>query len=190
MEDSIPMGESKEKRLNRFQNGSPIEIIETLLNSINNYFNNELRVTFSNPTRTQPALMILGVHSVALTISYGLFNKQREAGYRMYFEHFVDGDTPDTKFSTIAAEIHEWRNVIAHRWLNVAGHDIGYDLNMLEGWKKEGNSLLINPKIYLDHFLSAFENGGRIYRYEQILTTDQMLEDAKQRLISKYLDEA
>ena len=38
-------GESKEKRLERFKKNPPVEVIETLLNSLNNYFNN-IRIKF------------------------------------------------------------------------------------------------------------------------------------------------
>ncbi len=37
--------EPTENLIRRFQNGQIIEIVETLLNSIDNYFNNEIRVT-------------------------------------------------------------------------------------------------------------------------------------------------
>ena len=96
--------------------------------------------------------MILGVHSVALTIAFGLFNQQGLQGYRLFLQNFVDGDTPDT-FSSIATEIHEWRNVLAHRWLNAAGHEFAYDFMMEEGWRKEGEVTFLNPKIYLHQYL-------------------------------------
>lgn len=184
------LGESKEKRLKRFQDGHPLEIIDTLTNSIHSFFNNEIRAVFDDPNNPQTSLMILGIHSVALTISYGLFNKQGEQGYKLYLRHFVDGSTPDTRFSTIATEIHEWRNVLAHRWLNVAGHEFGYDFEMQEGWKKVDDVVFLNPAIYLAHYLKAFEAGGKIYDPQSILSTDAQLEAAKKRFLSKYTDDA
>ena len=184
------LGETAEKRLERFQSNPPYEVIHTLLNSIDNHFNNEIGATFDNPQNPQTSLMILGIHSVALTVAFGLFNKGGEQGYKLFLEHFVDGDTPDTKFSTIASEIHEWRNIIAHRWLNIAGHEFGYDFDMPEGWRKEGEVTFLNPKVYLDQYLKAFVAGGRIWSSDKILTTDAMMEDAKQRFISKYVEEA
>jgi hypothetical protein len=189
MQNNPHLGETRGQRLKRFEEGHAIEIIETIVNSMANHFVNELAVVFDDQPY-QTSLMFLGTHSIALTIAHGLFNRGGEDGYRLFLENFVDGDTPDTKFSTVASEIHEWRNVIAHRWINVAGHSFSYDFEMAEGWKKDGEFLLVNPKIYLDQFLQAFGLGGRIYRYDKILVTEDMYEAAKQRFISKYVDEA
>jgi hypothetical protein len=155
-----------------------------------NHFVNELSIVFDNPKNYQTTLMFLGTHSIALTISYGLFNKGSEDGYKLFLEHFIDGNTPDTKFSTVANRIHEWRNVLAHRWINAAGHSFSYNFEMLEGWKIEDEFLLINPKIYLNQFLKAFGSGGKIYKYDKILTTEEMWESAKKRFISKYTGKA
>src|ERR1700722_18714522 len=138
------LGESKAQRLERFQNSHPLEIIETLTNSIHSFYNNEIRTVFDDRSNPQTSLMILGIHSVALTLSFGSFNAHGETGYKLFLENFVDGDRPDNKFSTIAAEIHEWRNVLAHRWLNVAGHSFGYDFDMALGWKWHEDILFLN----------------------------------------------
>ena len=190
MKNNAHLGETKEQRLKRFTGNHPYEVIATITNSMANNFINELRTVFDNPANPQTTLMFLGTHSIALTIAYGLFNKSGKDGYKLFLEHFIDGDTPDTKFSNVASRIHEWRNVIAHRWINVAGHSFSYDFDMEEGWKMEDEFLLVNPKIYLDQFLNAFGQRGKIYRYDQVLTTDEMWETAKQRFISKYVDEA
>ena len=133
MKNNAHLGETKEKRLKRFEDGPPVEIIGTLLNSISNFFNNEIRATLNDPENPQTSLLLLGIHSVALTIAYGFFNQGGPKGYKLFLENFVDGGTADTKFSTIAEDIHEWRNVLAHRWLNVAGHQFSYDYTMTEG---------------------------------------------------------
>jgi len=190
MKNNAHLGETKEKRLKRFKENPPYEVVATITNSMANYFINELRTIFDNPGNYQTSLMFLGTHSIALTIAHGLFNKSGEDGYKLFLEHFIDGDTPDTRFSTVSSRIHEWRNVLAHRWINVAGHSFSYDFDMAEGWKIDGEFLLVNPKIYLDQFFKAFGPGGRIYQYEKILTTDEMWESAKQRFILKYVDEA
>ena len=184
------LGETREQRLKRFEEGHPIEVIETVIQSIGSYFINELRDVFNSTNNRQTSLMFLGTHSIALTIAHGLFNRGGEDGYKLFLEHFVDGDTPDTKFSTVASEIHEWRNVIAHRWINVAGHSFSYDFDMAEGWRREGEFLIVNPQIYLNQFLGAFALGGRVYRYASVLETEEAYEAAKRRFISKYTDEA
>lgn len=188
MKNNAHLGETKEQRLRRFTENHPYEVIATITNSMANHFVNELRVVFDNPSNYQTSLMFLGTHSIALTMAYGLFNKGGEDGYKLFLENFIDGDTPDTKFSTVASRIHEWRNVLAHRWINAAGHSFSYDFDMPEGWKIDGEFLLVNPKIYLEQFLRSFGSGGRIYQYEKVLTTDEMWEAAKQRFISKYVD--
>jgi hypothetical protein len=182
------LGETREQRLKRFENNHPIEVIETIIQSMGTYFVNELKPVFDNPTNPQTSLMFLGTHSIALTIGYGLFGKGGEDGYKLFLETFIDGDRADTKFSTVASKLHEWRNVLAHRWINVAGHSFNYDFNMPEGWKYDGEFLLVNPRIYLNQFLEAFGVGGRIYRYGTVLTTEEMYESAKQRFISKYIE--
>ena len=61
-------GESREKRLERFKKNPPEEVIDTLLNSLNNYFKNEITLT-TKAENAQTSLMFLGIHSVALTVS-------------------------------------------------------------------------------------------------------------------------
>lgn len=190
MKNNANLGETKEQRLKRFTENPPYEVVATITNSMANHLVNELRSVFENPANYQTSLMFLGTHSIALTIAYGLFNKGGEDGYKLFLKNFIDGDTPDMKFSTVASRIHEWRNVLAHRWINAAGHSFSYDFEMPEGWKIDGEFLLVNPKIYLEQFLKTFRSGGRIYQYEKVLTTDEMWEAAKQRFISKYVDEA
>lgn len=177
--------EPLEKRIKRFQDGPPIEIIETLLNSIANFFNNEIRIT-TKDDNYQTTLLFLGVHAVALTISEGLFNKSGSEGYKLFLEKFVDGDTPDTKFSEVARVAHDWRNILAHQWLGIGGYEIGYDYEMSRGWEKRDGVIFINPKIYCDHYLKAFGPNGGIWDYQNMLTESE-LQEAKQRLLKKFL---
>jgi len=122
--------ESQPQRLARLQ-ANPIEAIETLLNSIDNFFNNEIRIT---PVHLQTSLLFLGIHAAALTIGEVFFGNQGRDrdlnNYREFLRLFVDGATPDTQFSTVAAGIHNWRNILAHQWLGSMGHRIEYDYPM------------------------------------------------------------
>lgn len=174
--------ESKEKRLARFKGNPPVEAIETLLNSIANFFNNEIALT---PDNHQTSLLFLGIHAAVLTISEALFGVAGEKGYRMFLEKFVDGDPVDRKFSQIANILHDWRNILAHQWIGSAGHKIQYDYKMDEGWKKAGELIVINPKIYCQCYLDAFGRGGKIWQYERILSQSD-LENAKQVIVKKY----
>ncbi len=172
-----------EKRRKRFEEGSPIEIIETLLNSISNYFNNEIKLTVTE-NNFQTSLMFLGTHAIALTISEAFFNESGEKGYKKFLENFVDSE--QIKFSSIADVVHDWRNILAHQWLGMSGHSIGYDYEQQEGWRIENGVTIINPKIYCDTFLGAFSSSGKIWRYDSLFSESE-LQEIKQRLLDKYL---
>lgn len=177
--------ESKEARIARFENGSPVETIETLLNSIDNFFNNELSIT---PDNYQTSLLFLGIHAAALTISEVFFNKTGLEGFKLFLEKYVDQKQTDKQFSLIAEEIHSWRNVLAHQWLGSLGHQIGYDYKMVEGWKKNSEDVLfINPKVYCDSYLAAFTSSGKIWKYENSFSQNE-LENIKIRIIKKYIN--
>lgn len=172
-----------EKRLARFQNGPPIESIETLLNSIANFFNNEIVIT---PKKLQTSLLFLGIHAVALTISEVFWDLKNEPGYKKFLETFVDGDTGGTKFSSVSDKIHNWRNILAHQWLGLSGYNIQYNYEMNLGFELKNDLLIINPRIYCDCYLKAFSAGGKIWKYEKLLTSSE-LDDAKQRIIDKFV---
>lgn len=175
--------ESYEKRLKRFKDGSPIESIDTLMNSIANFFNNEI---IEAPGNKQTSLMFLGIHAAILTISEALFNKTGEDGYKYFLGKFVDGDTENLKFSIIADRIHSWRNILAHQWLGGSGHSFGYNYDMAEGWKNDNGILYINPQIYCGQFIKAFSAGSQLWDYKSYLSTAE-LESAKERIIKKFV---
>lgn len=174
--------EDKTKRLKRFQSGPPIEIMETLLNSLDNYFNREIEQAADSKLWT---LVILGIHAVALTIAEGIFNKRGLIGFAFFLENFIDNSEEGYDFSTIAADIHTHRNVIAHQWLSSSGYKLGYDFKMNKGWEKRENIIFFNPTKYYELYKRAFSAGGKIWNYEQLLTETDA-EDSKRRLIEKY----
>jgi hypothetical protein len=154
--------ESQNQRLARLQSG-PIEAVETLLNSIDSFFNNEIRVT---PKECQTSLLFLGIHAAALTIGEVFFANSGRGkdleNYREFLRTFVDGQTPDTQFSTVADEIHNWRNILAHQWIGSFGHIIEYNYNATLGWEWNNQRLVLNPKIYCDLYLQTFVRGEGI----------------------------
>jgi hypothetical protein len=182
MENRAHQGESKEHRLQRLQSSHPVEAIETLLNSIDNFFNNEIRLT---PENHQTSLLFMGIHASALTIAEAFVGKGGPEGYAWFLKTFVDGETDDTKFSLIAVSIHDWRNVLAHQWIGSIGHVIGYDYAMSLGWEKRDDILFINPKIYCEKYLQAFAAGGKIWKYDQLFSPEG-LEGIKARIVQKY----
>jgi hypothetical protein len=174
--------EPQAQRLARLQS-NPIEAIETLLYSIDNYFNNEIRIT---PDYVQTSLLFLGIHAAALTIGEVFFDNDPLNNYSDFLKIFVDGQTQDMQFSIVADEIHNWRNILAHQWLGSSGHKIEYDYSATLGWEKRGDVLVINPKIYCDKYLEAFAAGGRIWGYDAIFTPQQ-LTDIHVRIVNKYV---
>src|SRR5579872_5080707 len=177
------MIEDKAKRLARFQNGSPVEIIETLLNSIANFYNGEIAQAADLRLWL---LVVLGIHSVALTTSEGIFDKKGLTGFTFFLENFMDEDKEGFKFSDIAYQIHNYRNVVAHQWLSASGYDFGIDEGMTKGWEERDGVTYFNPKVYYETFKnSVFGRGGKIWDYKQLLTPEAM-EAAKTRLLKKY----
>lgn len=180
------IGETAKRRLERFENGSPVESIETLLNSIDNYFNNEIRATISDLRQPQTTLLFLGIHASILTISEAFFNDKKFSGYKLFLEKYVDDADSPSGFSLIANDIHTWRNVVAHQWLSTKGHGLAYAYELEQGWKREGDILYINPKMYCEQYLAAFSAGGKIWQYSQHFTKEE-LEEIKQRIIDKFV---
>lgn len=105
------MAETFQQRLQRFKNNSPIEFIETILNSIHNFYIPELQIASNNK---QSNLLILGLHSIIETISGNVFLKSGVEGFKFYLENFVDIGKDGGRFSEIAEELNDWRNIVAH----------------------------------------------------------------------------
>jgi hypothetical protein len=178
-----PVMESPEDRLRRFEGGPPAEVISTLLNSINNGLNGEIRLAAEAGCWS---LVIMATHAVALTVSEGLFDLTGQQGYARFLRTFVDQPDPGQDFSTIGAEVHRWRNVLAHQWLATAGHTFGLDTAMDRGWERRGTSVVVNPARYYAAYRRAFTTSSPLWRPESLLS-DAELDGAKDRLIRKYL---
>lgn len=183
MKNNIYQIEPFKKRLDRLQNGSPIESIETLLNSIANFFNNEIVLT---PEKYQTSLLFLGIHSVALTIAEIFWGLKGEAGFKKFLETFMDGEVEHKRFSLVADKIHNWRNVLAHQWLASSGYKIHYDYNMEFGFVINNDLLSINPQIYCNSYMKAFSSSGKIWQYKNLLSSKE-LEESKLRIVNKFL---
>lgn len=176
------MIEDQAKRLKRFQSGDHVEIIETLLNSIDNFYNRQIDQAAISELWL---LVILGIHSVALTISEGVYGKSGLTGFKFFLENFMDDNKDGFKFSEIAEEIHNWRNIIAHQWLSASGYNFGTDTQMTKGWEVRDGITHFNPKVYYEAFNKSFDAGGKIWDYDKLLS-EQEAEKAKERLLKKY----
>jgi hypothetical protein len=175
--------ESYEDRLARFENGSPIEVIATLTNSINNFLNPEIEQAARGGSWS---LMFMGIHAVALTISQGLFGLTGRDAYLRFLRTFVDDEVPGGDFSAIGAEIHQWRNVVAHQWLSSGGYRFGFDTSLDIGWKRDGDIVVVSPTKYHDAYRRAFRTESYLWRPQAILSRTE-LEAAKARLIDKFM---
>jgi hypothetical protein len=183
MAENRAHSESYNKRLDRFESGDPEETIGTLLNSIGNFFNNEIEVTRQNK---QTSLVFLGTHAAILTISEALFNKVGIDGYKYFVKQFMDGNSEDLQFSRIASMIHDWRNILAHQWLGKTGHSFGYNYEMKEGWKDVDGVIFVNPSVYCKQYLKAFSSESELWDYQSYLDVTQ-LQAAKDRIICKFI---
>lgn len=181
------MAETFQQRLQRFKNNSPIEFIETILNSIHNFYIPELQMAAENK---QSNLLILGLHSIIETISENVFLKKGVEGFKFYLENFVDIDENGGRFSEIADELNDWRNIVAHQYISKLGHSFGYDYTISTGYQVENGTIILNPKIFFDQFKSAFlASGGKtkrkIWDYEENIASDKM-EEAKTKFLAKF----
>ena len=159
--------------IENFMGDSPKNAIILLVLSINNFLNNEIKTTVDqNPPQT--SLLFMGIHASILTLSEVLFNLKGPKGYKKFLEEFIDEGSEDKCFSLIANEIHAWRNTLAHSWLSLRGHDIDYEYGMPKGFEEREGTIYINPKIYLDLYLRAF-NSNRILLYVNRMSEADLL---------------
>jgi len=178
--------ETFDKRLQRFQNNSPVEFIETILNSIYNFYIPELQMAADNK---QSQLLILGLHSIIETISENVFLKKGVEGFKFYLENFVDIIEDGGRFSEIADELNDWRNIVAHQYISKLGHSFGCDYTISVGYQVENGIIILNPKLFFDQFKSAFSTEGRtkkrLWDYKKIIASDK-IEEAKTKFLAKF----
>lgn len=151
--------ETFEDRLRRFLFGSPNEVFLTILNSISNFTLPELCAATDAGLYN---LSLLGAHSVMQIIGEQIYGKTGIEATTFYLKNFVDGDTDDTKFSTIAEELHTFRNVHAHRWSSRFNHAVGFDTGEEKGWWHDDDGLHINPIIFMKCFSAGFRGQNRM----------------------------
>lgn len=181
------MAETFRQRLQRFKNNSPVEFIETILNSIHNFYIPELQMATDNK---QSNLLILGLHSIIETISENVFLKKGIEGFKFYLENFVDVNENGGQFSEIAEELNNWRNIVAHQYISKLGHFFSYDYRISVGYQIENGIIILSPKFFFDQFQSAFfANNGKtkrkIWDYDKFLSVEEM-EKAKEEFLKKF----
>jgi hypothetical protein len=176
------MMESGTDRLRRFREGPPLEIVDTLLNSIDNYMNREIALAL---TAECWDLTILGIHAVALTVSEGLYGTAGPEGFKLFLKNFVDVDEEGYDYSIIGGLIHNYRNNLAHQWLAESGYGFGFDTGLVVGWSKIDDITYLNPRAYGESYLGSFSVGGKVWDWATTLEPSEQ-EAAKARLVSKF----
>ena len=109
-------------------------------------------------------LTFLGTHAAIQTVCEKVFGLEGDDATKFYLEHFVDGPAPDRKYSAIASHIHNIRNVMAHRGFSKSQHFTAYDWGLSGGFAWNGNTLLINPDIYIADFMAGKGNYSKVRR--------------------------
>src|SRR5258707_9697821 len=104
--------ETFEDRLKRWTLGADREWALTLFMMLRNTVENEVTAAAKEHNLV---LTMVGIHAVMQILTEKVFGLPKGSGTtKFYFEHFVDGKTPDRQYSTVAAQLHRARNVMAH----------------------------------------------------------------------------
>ncbi len=140
-------GESFEERLKRYTDQPAADTLGWLTMLLQNENVVELRRARENKLYYCVYLM---AHSIIQTVSETMFGLTGLEGTHFFLANFGDGDSEDKKFSRVSADIHDVRNVIAHRAYSKLQHVTQYFIDDIdEGWKREADgSLIINPALY------------------------------------------
>jgi hypothetical protein len=167
--------ETFKQRFKRYVDNESLEIFGWLTVFLHNSYWGEIYAAKEN--RQYHSVYLL-THALIQMISENMFGFRGKQATKFYLENFVDGDTPETKFSSITDDIHDARNVMAHQGYSSLQHRVEYFADdMTEGWKFDNGSILINPKVYGASFEAAFR-GKIVQTYEQLTN--------ETRIIRKY----
>ena len=99
----------------------------------------------------------------------------------------MDAGPPERTYSTISADIHDLRNVVAHRWISSLGHTIAIDYTIAGGFERRGSDIHFNPTIYLQDFAAGFGARRPIWDYDNLVSEDDLL-IRKFEFIAEWLD--
>jgi hypothetical protein len=175
--------ETFEKRLKRYTDENDLEIFGWLTILMQNPYLHELHLAKVNRLYH---CVYLFTHAIMQTVAENMFGLKGKDGTKFYLENFVDGATPDRQFSLISDDIHHVRNVIAHQGYSSAQHTVEYFCDEIpEGWKRDSNTVLINPRIYAEQFEKAFTTGAHVQKYCQL--ADEERTKRKYQYIRQWL---
>jgi hypothetical protein len=141
------MAETFTQRLKRYVDRPAVDTLGWVKVMLQNYHVLELKGAREN--KLYHCVYLLA-HSVIQTVSEAMFGLTGLKGTHFFLEEFADGPTQDRRFSTISSEVHNVRNIIAHRGYSKTQHKVQYFIDDIkEGWRRENDgSLTINPAVY------------------------------------------
>lgn len=179
------MAETFEQRLKRYADQPATDTLGWMIMMLQNYHVVELRR--AREQKLYHCVYLLA-HSIMQTVSETMFGLDGINGIRFFLERFADGATEDRKFSTIASEIHDVRNIIAHRGYSKAQHEVQYFIDdICEGWRREvDGSLTINPALYSIQVEDAFRTPNLYLTFCHQPAVDLLLR--KYRFVRQWLD--
>jgi hypothetical protein len=175
--------ESFDQRLKRYTSQNDLEIFGWLTIWLQNAYLSELRLAKEN--RLYHSVYLI-THAIIQIVAEKMFGLRGRNGTEFYLQNFVDGDTRDRRFSLVADDIHGARNVMAHEGYSSLQHRVNYFSDeMAEGWKREANTVFLNPAIYAEQFQNAFVQGAHVLKYRQL--TDRVRTLRKYQYIRQWL---
>ena len=118
-------------------------------------------------------MIFMGTHAAIQTVGEKVFGLEGEAGTKFYLEKFVDKEDPDRKYSTVTSQIHNIRNVMAHRGYSKSQHFTGYDWGLPGGFAWVGDQFRINPDRYVDDFVAGSGDYSKVRR--KVVATDDLV---------------
>jgi hypothetical protein len=174
--------ESFEDRLRRFVKGADREFALTIFMMVRNVLLVEVEEAAKKHLLT---LIFLGMHAAMQMVAEKVFGLKAIDATKFYLEQFVDDTAPDRKYSMIAAELHEQRNVMAHQGFSSTQHVIAYDWGLTAGFEWQGRTLHLNPDTYIADFIAG---AARYSKVATKLVTDFEMAKRKYAFVRDWLD--
>lgn len=175
--------ETFKERLKRYTDRDALDTFGWLRMLIQNHHVPELR---SAAEQKLYQCVYLMAHAIMQTVSETMFDKSGFDGTDFFLRTFVDPTGQGPQFALIASEIHEVRNLIAHRAYSGLQHTVEYFADdITEAWKKDGGVLLINPAIYSSRIEQVFWSSIVYKTFEALPEKDRL--QRKYGFIAKWL---
>ena len=174
--------ESFDDRLRRFLSHED-EVPLTLLVWAQNFLLPQVHMAKENHLDN---LTFLSTHAFIQTFSDMALGLQGRTATHYFLHSFMDDAMSNRQFSQVSEEIHEMRNVMAHKLFSSRTHDIALDYTMAEGWRRDQTLLRINPDVYAEQFIAAID-GGRLWQWKNFVTREQRIKQ-KYLFVRDWLD--